>query len=176
MTNGLSQRQVTGEVVEIPSPALHFVETARWQPIASLKARLEGRDPCEPNDPPCKHQDELFGKGGPIADPHWYTILGWGDQGPFTEFARIVRDLGYDAYYTIPYPPHKRMLNQYLEIGSYVYWYIWPRQLCRTRIEWGQREVVPVQETLRRSRSHCFSSTSTASSPRMGPSPRAGER
>jgi hypothetical protein len=49
MEQGLTQRQATGDLVEIPGFPVRFAVEAPWRPIQSLKARLEGRDPCEPS-------------------------------------------------------------------------------------------------------------------------------
>src|SRR4051794_33282245 len=122
----VEQQQRNGELVEIPERAAAFAESLPWRPIQSLKARLEGRDPCEPGASiPCGHQRELFGPDEPIADPHWYVIRYWQDvSGPgFDEFARVIAALGYMARYVRPYDP-RPLIGRYLEIGEYVYWSI----------------------------------------------------
>ena len=138
------QEQQSGEVVEVPGFAVEFAENVPWTPIQSLKARLDGRDPCEPTDPQCEHQSELFGPNEPIADPHWYVIRHWPsvDDRDYWEFARVIGALGYKARYIRPYNP-RPLINDYLEFDEYVYWCIPPIQMCRTRIEWHQHEPLP---------------------------------
>ena len=140
--HSVSQHQLTGAVVEIPGFVADFVDTAPWRPIRSLKARLEGRDPCAPADPPCEHQRELFGED-PIADPHWYVMRHYVDGSEFRKVASAVRKLGYRAEYIRPYNP-RPLRNNYLELGEYVYWWIYPNQLCRTKIAWRQHRPLPI--------------------------------
>jgi len=135
------QEQQGGELVEVPDFAVRLAESVPWRPVRSLKARLEGLDPCAPADPPCEHQAELFGADEPIADPHWYVIRSWPSVGDraYWEFVRVVRTLGYRGRYVRPYDP-RPLVNDYLEFGGFVYWCIPPTQICRTRIEWRRHE------------------------------------
>lgn len=146
---GRSEQQSNGEVVEIPAEVVGFVEAAPWTPIQSLKARLEGRDPCAPTDPiPCEHQRELFGPGD-IADPHWYIIRNWSrvDDEGFRFLAKVIRSLGYRAEYRAPYW-RKFYVNRYLDLEGYVYWWVYPNQLCRTKAGWNSRRPLPAQGCL----------------------------
>jgi hypothetical protein len=143
----MEQRQRNGDLVEIPDAVVEFAESLPWRPVSSLKARLDGRDPCAPDDPfPCQHQRELF-PGEPIVGPHWYVIRDWHQvKAGYWEFARIITALGYKGRYEWE-GARRPMLNDYLEIGeSFVYWAIKPTQLCRTKIAWHQHEVVPVDQ------------------------------
>jgi len=80
-------------------------------------------------------------KPGSQMDPHWYLIANDTiDSTTFWAFVRLIRAEGYRGTYVAPYRPERPMTNHYLEIGEHVYWAIPPRQLCRTRIEFGQHE------------------------------------
>ena len=85
-----------------------------------------------------------------MGDPHWYVIQEWDEVGGerFQAFAALIRAEGHKGRYIRPYNP-RPLINHYLELGDgFVYWYIHPNQLCRTRIEWQQHEPIPEQMTL----------------------------
>jgi len=83
---------------------------------------------------------------GSQMDPHWYLIADDTiDPTTYWAIVRLIRAEGYQGVYVAQYRPDKPMRNFYLEIGSFVYWAIPPRQLCRTRVEYGQHERLPEQ-------------------------------
>lgn len=143
-----SKPTADGRGAGLSPSAVAFADAVRWQPVRSLAARLDGHDPCEPGAPvPCPYQEELFGPGEAVADPHWYVIREWSsvDDDDFDEFARLIRACGYRARYIRPYDP-RPLVNHYLEDGEWVYWFIYPNQLCRTRIEWRQHEPLEARD------------------------------
>ncbi|MGH2976030.1 MAG: hypothetical protein ACRDLL_14355 [Solirubrobacterales bacterium] len=131
--------------------AEQFIASVPWRPIQSLKARLEGRDPCKPEDPiPCAHQRELF-PGQPIENPHFYVICGWPSvpEDLYWAFVRFVKREGQPGSYAPPWMPDRPVTNWYLDIGEHVYWAVAPKQICRTKIAWPRQYTpMPEQEQL----------------------------
>jgi hypothetical protein len=90
---------------------------------------------------------------GPLhkpAEPHEYVLTGWPsvDDDEALWFAALIRQHGHKGRYVPPYSG-KPQINHYLDLpDGFVYWRIWPNQLCRTRIEFGQHERLPEQLTL----------------------------
>jgi hypothetical protein len=90
---------------------------------------------------------------GPLnksAERHWYVILDWEsvDTDEALWFAALIQKHGHRGRYVPPYSG-KPQVNRYLDMpDGFVYWRIWPNQLCRTRIEFGQHERLPEQLTL----------------------------
>lgn len=89
-----------------------------------------------------------------VPDPHFYVIRDWSevDTVDFDRFVRTIRAKGRKGRYTPPYRPDKPQTNRYLVIGGedgeFDYWYIWPKQLCRQRVELRQYEPILEQESL----------------------------
>ncbi len=86
--------------------------------------------------------------GGPAnkpPDPHEYVIVHWAevDEVEFGRFALLIRSEGYKGRYSPPYDPGKVMVNDYLQIDDWIYWYIYPKMLNRQRAEHRQHEVIP---------------------------------
>jgi hypothetical protein len=86
---------------------------------------------------------------GPLkkpADPHQYLILDWPsvDTDEALWFAALIRQHGHKGRYVPPYSG-KPQVNRYLDLDEHVYWWIYPRMLNRTRIEFGQHERLPEQ-------------------------------
>jgi hypothetical protein len=83
-------------------------------------------------------------------DPHEYVILDWPevDGLKFAAFARLIHRDGYSARYTPPYRPDRSMVGRYLQIGDWIFWHVYPNQLCRQRAEDRQHEPIPIQPTL----------------------------
>ncbi|MGH2924452.1 MAG: hypothetical protein ACRDK1_00610 [Solirubrobacterales bacterium] len=131
--------------------AQEFIASVPWRPIQSLKARLEGRDPCRPEDPiPCEHQRELF-PGQPIERPHFYVMNGWKEvpEDLFWAFVRFVKREGHLGSYAVPWAPDRPVTNWYLTLGEWVYWTVAPKQICRTRTAWPRQYTpLPEQESL----------------------------
>ena len=74
-------------------------------------------------------------------EPHQYVILNWQEVDTPTawKFIDLIRRTGYRGRYTPPYN-NREQRNWYLEVEPWVFWFIGPRQLCRTRIEYRQHE------------------------------------
>jgi hypothetical protein len=83
------------------------------------------------------------------AEPHSYVIRGWSSVDPdeLDWFTTLIRREGHRGRYTPPYSG-KAQVNRYLDLNEYVYWWIWPRMLNRTRIDFAQHERLPEQLTL----------------------------
>jgi hypothetical protein len=78
------------------------------------------------------------------------VIRGWQavDSDDLDWFVALIRQHGHKGRYTPSYSG-KRQVNRYLDLpDGFVYWWIWPRMLNRTRIEFGQHERLPEQLTL----------------------------
>jgi hypothetical protein len=72
---------------------------------------------------------------GKPPDPHQYVILGWRgvEQPEFGRFVELIRARGYRARYSPPYAPERVMVNHYLELDGWIYWFIAPDMLNRQR-------------------------------------------
>jgi hypothetical protein len=86
---------------------------------------------------------------GPLhkpPEPHEYVILGWRavDPDELRWFVGLIRRGGHKGRYVPPYSA-KAQVNRYLDLDEHVYWWIYPRMLNRTRIEYGQHERLPEQ-------------------------------
>ena len=84
---------------------------------------------------------------GPLnkpPDPHQYVILGWEsvDTEQFWWFVDHIRGHGYRGKYTAPYN-NRTLYNRYFELDGFVYWFIRPMMLNRTRVEYQQHERLP---------------------------------
>jgi hypothetical protein len=89
---------------------------------------------------------------GPLnkaPEPHEYLILGWRavDPDELHWFVDLILRKGHKGRYVPPYSG-KAQVNSYLDLDEHVYWWIYPRMLNRTRIEFGQHERLPEQLTL----------------------------
>ena len=82
-------------------------------------------------------------------DPHEYVIVDWCgvDEVEFGHFVLLIRSEGYKGRYSPPYDPGRVMVNDYLQIDDWIYWYIYPNMLNRQRAEHRQHEVIPAQES-----------------------------
>jgi hypothetical protein len=78
-------------------------------------------------------------------DPHEYVIKDWRevDPGRFHAFVRLIREQGYRGRYRAPYRPEVEMTNHYLQIGDWIYWFIYPTMLNRERAEHRKHEPIP---------------------------------
>lgn len=87
---------------------------------------------------------------GPLnkpPDPHEYVIAEWSevDREQFFRFVATIRQLGYRGKYTAPYN-NRTMVNWYLQLDGWCYWFIRPVMLNRCRAELKQHE--PLSEQL----------------------------
>src|SRR5262245_4606746 len=66
-------------------------------------------------------------------DPHEYVILDWREVEPdrFWHFVNRIRNAGYRGRYRPPYDPAKVMVNWYLQVDDWIYWFIGPNMLNR---------------------------------------------
>ena len=82
--------------------------------------------------------------GGPLnkpAEKHWYHIISTEHAPGAWEFVDLIREHGYRGRYTPPYSG-RTMTFRYLEIDEHVFWFVWPRQIAKTRIEFQQHERI----------------------------------
>ena len=108
---------------EARAQAREFIESVRWQAVRG--------DPEGPlNKPP---------------DPHQYVILGWEsvDTEQFWWFVDHIRGHGYRGKYTAPYN-NRALYNRYFELDGFVYWFIRPMMLNRTRVEYSSTSACPI--------------------------------
>ena len=90
---------------------------------------------------------------GPLHKPpdaHQYVIATWPqvDEVQFGRFVKLVRARGVKGGYVPPYSGRPQV-NLYLQLSDgFTYWHIPPRQLCRTRTEDRQYELIPEQTSL----------------------------
>ena len=92
-------------------------------------------------------QQVPVGETGKCPDPHEYVILGWRevDRCEFGRFVNLIRAEGYRGRYTPPYRPDAVMTNDYLQVGEWIYWFIYPRMLNRQHAEHRQHTPAPEQ-------------------------------
>lgn len=102
--------------LDIPPEIVRFIEASPWRWVKSTP---------EP--------------GG--MEPHQYVIRHWRevDTPTFWKFVDLIRERGHRGRYTPPYN-NRPQTNYYFEHAEFVYWHIWPIQLCRTKIEYRQHQ------------------------------------
>ena len=86
-------------------------------------------------------------KPGSGMHQHWYVIRD--REVPvdlFWAIHRLIRREGHRGRYTTQ--DGRTMTNSYLDIGEWTYWSVPTRQLCRTRVEFGQHQRLPEQSEL----------------------------
>ena len=89
---------------------------------------------------------------GPLnkpPDPHEYFILGWqkASNADFFRFVATIRQRGYQGRYVAPYSG-RSMINRYLQVGDWCYWYIGPKMMNRCRADAKQHEPLEEQLTI----------------------------
>jgi hypothetical protein len=109
------------------SEAEEFVASLRWQPV-------QGKPEGPLNKPP---------------EDHEYHIVAWGeaDGREFGRFRMLIQERGYRGRYVAPYNG-RTMYNDYLVVGSHVYWFIGMQSLNRTPADMIQHEPLPDQASL----------------------------
>lgn len=83
-------------------------------------------------------------------DPHEYVILGWREVDRYEagRFIKLIREKGYKGRYAPPYDPSKVMVNYYLQVDEWCYWFIGPKMLNRCLAELRQHEPLGEQQQL----------------------------